>query len=184
VDDTPTPALIDTEAEAKLSSEIVELWVKHKDGKTAARRTRAELKTLKLLLAKKLHRMKKLLVGTGRDGDWASFLRAQHLPVSSADRYVAQHEKTLAPPDEKLLTEELSVEEVCKLAHKGLAKLCRVLTTQELVYAYVRELVWNIDVAEASYTDLGIEIPKVGSNDAPETEAPVAELAESAPAAA
>jgi hypothetical protein len=35
-----------------------------------------------------------------------------------------------------------------------------------------------------SYTDLGIEIPKVGSNDAPETEAPVAELAESAPAAA
>jgi hypothetical protein len=38
---TPAPALIDSEAETKLTAEIVELWGVHKEGKATVRRTRA-----------------------------------------------------------------------------------------------------------------------------------------------
>jgi hypothetical protein len=94
-----------------------------------------------------------------------------------------EHEATLGPPKQKLLTEELTVDEVRKLAHKGLPKLCRLLTTQELVYEFIHELVWNIDVAEAWYTDKGFELPKIGSDHAPESDAPIAESTRPAPVA-
>jgi hypothetical protein len=91
------------------------------------------------------------------------------LPLASADRYVAEHEARLACPEKKLLYEEfdaLTVDEVRQLAQKILPKVQRALTTQELVYEFVRELVWGIDVAEAWDTDKGFELPKVGSDDA------------------
>jgi hypothetical protein len=126
--------------------------------------------------------MKAILVRTGRGGGWASYLRSLRLSLASADRYVADHEAKLGPPVEKLLTEELSVDEVRKLARKGLPKLCRVFTTQELVFEFIHELVWNIDVAEAWETDKGLEIPKVASDDAAEVDVHVAESANPAPA--
>jgi hypothetical protein len=178
----PAPVPIDTEAEAKLSADIVELWGVQKNGKATVRRTRAELKTLRRTLAEKLHTMKAILVRTGRGGGWASYLRSQGLALTSADRYVAEHEATLGSPEEKLLTEELTVDEVRKLARKGLPKLCRVLTTQELVFEFIRELVWNIDVAEAWETDKGFEVPKVASDDTREVDVHVAESANPAPA--
>ena len=180
-DNAPTPATIDPEAETKLTAEIVELWGKHKDGKTAARRTRAELKTLKRELSAKLHIMKTILVRTGRGGGWAAYLRLQHLPVTTADRYVAQHEASLAPPAEKDPTGELTVDEVRQLAKKLLRNVSRLLSTQELVYEFMHTLIWGIDVAEMSYTDAGFEIPKVGSDDAPEADMQAAELANPAP---
>jgi hypothetical protein len=177
---------IDSEAEAKLSSEIAKLWGNHKNGNAAARRTRAELKVLRLELGAKLFAMKAILVGTGREGGWAPYLRSQELPISTADRYVARHEAALAPKEEKLTTGELStptVEEIRQLAQKVLPKVRSALITQELVYEFVHELVWNIDVAEAWYTDKGFEIPKIGSDHAPEPDAPIAVSAEGAPVA-
>lgn len=67
----PTPAPIDAEVEAKLSAEIVELWGEQKNGKATVRRTRMELKVLRLTLAEKLHLMKSILVRSGRRGGWA-----------------------------------------------------------------------------------------------------------------
>lgn len=180
----PTPAPIDSEAESKLTAKIIELWAVQKDGKAVVKRTRAELKALKLELSANLYLMKSMLVGTGRGGGWASYLRAQSLPLTTADRLVAQHEATLAPPEEKLSTDELStptVDEIRRLAHKILPKVSRRLTTQELVYEFVHELVWHIDVAVARHTDKGFEIPKSDYGDAPEVDAPVAELANPAP---
>lgn len=172
--DCPTPAPINTEVEAKLTSEIVKLWGEQRNGKATVRRTRAELKALRSALAEKLHTMKTILARTGRGGGWASYLRSKNLPLTTSDRYVAEHKATLAPREEKLPTEELptpTVDEIRQLAHKILPKVSRLLITQELVYEFVHELVWNIDVAVASYTNNGFEIPRVGADDALEVDA-------------
>ena len=183
--DAPTPAPIDTEAEATLSAEITKLLTDRKNGNASVRRTRAEMRSLRLTLAEKLHSMKALLARTGRGSGWAKYLRLQHLPVTTADRYVAQHEASLAPPAEKDPTGELptpTVDEVRQLAKNMLPKVSRLLSTQELVYEFFHTLIWGIDVAEMSYTDAGFEIPKVASDDAPEVDAPAAESASPAPA--
>ena len=182
-DNSPTPTPINTEAETKLTAEINKLWGDHKSGKASARRTRAELKALRQQLGAKLHTMKSILARPGRGGDWAAYLRSQKLPLSTSDKYVAEHAASLTPPEEKLLREEISeVEQVREAAKKLLPRLTRLLTTQKLVFEFVHELVWSLDVAEASVTDKGFEIPEFASDDAPETEAPVAELANPAPA--
>jgi hypothetical protein len=125
---------------------------------------------VRLELGAKLFAMKAILVGTGREGGWAPYLRSQELPLTTANRYVAEHEAALAPREKKLTTGELStptVEEIRHLAKKILPKVRRALSSQELVYEFMHELVWNIDVAEAWYTDKGFEIPKIGSDHAP-----------------
>jgi hypothetical protein len=178
-------APIDTEAEENLTASIVRLWAEQKHGKTFMRRTRVELKALRQHLGENLHAMKAILARTGRGGNWARYLRSQRIPIATADRLVAEHEATLAPPAKKVLSEEVStatIAEVQAMARKMAGKLNDILTTQELVYEFMRELVWSIDVAEASYTDLGIELLKVGSDDAPEVDAQVAESANPAPA--
>ena len=180
----PTSTPIDTGAEAKLTAEITNLWAEQKDGRASARRTRAELKSLRLALAEKLHIMKAILVRTGRGSGWASYLRAQHLPLSSADRYVAAHEATLAAPEEKLLTKQLpevTVDEVRKLAKKMLPKLCRVLTTPELAFEFLGELFWNIPDAEGRETDDGLEVFRTSHDADTSVEDQAAEVAIPAP---
>jgi len=169
--DAPTSS----EAEGRLTSEILAIWSEHKGSRADVRRTRAEIKILRLSLAEKLHSLKAIFVGTGRGGGWAHYLRSQRIPLATADRYVAEHDATLAPPKAKLLNEELptlTVDEIRHLAQKILPKVQRALSSQELVYEFVHELVWSIDVAEAWYTEKGLEIPKVESDDVPETDAP------------
>ncbi len=186
-DNAPTTASIDTEAEAKLTTEIVRLWGDHRDGKIAVRRTRAEMKTLRLELGSKLHAMKAILVGTGREGGWAPYLREQKLPVATADRLVGEHQATLAAPKDKFLSEELpevTVDEVRKLTKKMLSKLQHLLTSAELAFAFIDELFWNLEAAEGRETDDGVEVFRKSHEDATAVEAEVAELAISAPAAA
>jgi hypothetical protein len=175
---------IDIEFEVKLTSEITKLWAEQRDGKASVRRTRAELKTLKLELGAKLSSMKSLLVRTGRGGGWAAYLRAQRLPVSSADRYVAQHEATLALPVEKVLTEELpepTVDQVRQFAQKLLPKLCKTLTTTELAFAFIDEIFWNIEAAEGRETDDGLEVFRTSHEDGTDDAAELAEPARAVP---
>jgi hypothetical protein len=106
--DAPDPVELTTEAETKLTAEIAELWSLHRDNKAAVRRTRGEMKVLRQDLGEKLHQIKTILARTGRGGGWAPYLRSQKLPLATADRYVQEHEARLAPPANKLLTEELS----------------------------------------------------------------------------
>jgi hypothetical protein len=179
----PTP--IDPEAETKLTAEIVELWGVHKDGKATMRRTRAELKALRLELGAKLHTMKSILVRTGRGGGWAAYLRSQRLALATADKYVAEHAASLTRPEEKLLEEELSkptVDQVRQLAQKLLPKLCDVLTTAELVHGFIDELFWSLEAAVGRETDDGLEVFRASHEDAASVKAQAAELAEPAPA--
>jgi hypothetical protein len=159
-----------TQIEAKLSREIAELWGVHSDSTAAVRRTRAQLKVLRSDLGERLYAMKSILVGTGRGGGWAPYLRSQKLPLATADRYVAEHEATLVPSEEKLLDEELpapTVAEALQFAQKMLPKLCRLLTTAELVFAFVHEIVWNIPNAEGRDTAEGIEVYQTSHEEVP-----------------
>jgi hypothetical protein len=181
----PTAASIDTEAETKLTVAIVKLWGDHKDGKIAARLTRAEMRSLRLELGSKLHAMKATLVRTGRSGGWAAYLRVQKLPLATADKYVAEHAASLNSPERKLLKEELpeaTIDEVRKLAKKMLTKLELVLTTAELVHGFLDELFWNLEAAEGRETDDGLEVFRTSHEDASSVEAQAAELAEPTPA--
>ncbi len=180
----PTTAPIDTEAEANQTARIIELWATQKNGFAAVRRTRAQLKELRLELGASLSAMKSLLARTGRGGGWAAYLRAQKLPLTSADRLVAQHEATLTPREEKLTNGEFTVEEARKLAQKMLPRLCRVLTTAELAYAFIDEIFWNLEASDGRETDDGFEVFRTLHDNDADDEDQSAELAEAAPAAA
>jgi len=182
---TPTPAPIDTGVEATLSAEITKLLTDRKNGNASVRRTRAELKSLRQQLSEKLHSLKAILVGTGREGGWAPYLREQKLPLATANRYVAAHQAKLAQPAEKLLTEqhvEPTADDARKLAVKLLPTLSRTLTTQELVFEFVHELLWSLDVAEVTDTDNGLEIPRTAQDDSGNAGDDAAELASPVPA--
>lgn len=183
--DAPTTAPIDTEAETKLTVAIVKLWGDHKDGKTAARRTRVEMGSLRLELGAKLSSMKAILVRTGRGGGWAAYLRSQKLPLATADKYVAEHAASLTPPEGKLLKEELpeaTVDDVRQLAKKMLPKLQRLLTSAELAFAFIDELFWNLEAAEGRETGDGVEIFRASHEDETSDEDQVAEQASPTPA--
>lgn len=179
-----TPYQPASEAEATLVTEITKLCSGHKDGKALVRHTREELKAIRQDLGAKLYAMKALLVGAGRGGGWAPFLRGK-LPLTTADRYVGEHEASLAGGGKSLPSgelAELTVDDVRQLARKMLPKVMRALTTQELIYEFVRELVWGIDVAEAWDTEKGFELPKVGSDDGADQNAQSADLVATATA--
>ena len=159
----PTPAQPHAEAEAKLTTEIAKLWGLHKDSNAKVQRTRAELKAFKLELGEKLHHLKAILVRTGRGGGWASYLRSQGLPPTTADRYVAAHEKLLHPPEKKVTTGVLyepTTDEMRQFTQRLLPKLCRMLTTQQAVYEFVRDVITQISVADGRSTEGGFEILK------------------------
>jgi hypothetical protein len=180
-----TPAPIDTGVEATLSAEITKLLTDRKNGNASVRRTRAELKSLRQQLSEKLHSLKAILVGTGREGGWAPYLREQKLPLATANRYVAEHQARIAQPAEKLLIEqhvEPTADDARKLAAKLLPTLSRTLISQELVFEFIHELLWSLDVAEVTDTDLGLEIPRTSQEDPNEVADQVSELASPAPA--
>jgi len=182
--DAPTPTPIDTEAEATISAEITKLLTDRKNRNASVRRTRAELKSLRQQLSEKLHSLKAILVGTGREGGWAPYLRGQKLPLATVNRYVAEHQARIAQPAEKLLNEqhkEPTVDDARKLATKLLPTLSKILISQELVFEFMHEILWSLDVAEVTDTDLGLEIPRTSQEDSDEADAPVEELVIPAP---
>jgi hypothetical protein len=159
----------ETEAEANLTAEISTLFSLQKDGKASAKRSRAELTALRLRIAEKLCGLKQMLVGSGRDGRWAPYLRSQKISPATADRYVAQHQKLLFPPKEKLLSEELheaTADEVREFALKLMPKLKAMLRSRQSVVEFVRHVVTQIEVADGRMTADGFEVlgPTVGVN--------------------
>jgi hypothetical protein len=153
--DHESPALTDhiTEAEDALSEEIATLWASHTDCRSIVKRTRAELKNLRRTLGQRLHMMKALVVRTGRNGGWATFLRSHSLPRASADRYVCEHELTLHPLAPNRLSEEVpaTVEaDVRRFVQSLLPRLYKVLSTNEAVYYFLDELVSHLPVIDSN----------------------------------
>jgi hypothetical protein len=96
-----------SEVEAQLAERIGKLWYSHRKKSSAVKQSSEELKHLRYSLAEQLHAFKALLVGTGRDGGWAPFLRDRGIPVTTADRYVKRHEASLVPVGKKLVADQL-----------------------------------------------------------------------------
>ena len=147
--------------EAEVNQQIAHLWSVQKEQAAAARRTKEELKILRRNLAERLHEMKSLLVQSGRGGRWASYLRGHKLPRATADRYVQQHEATLAPAEKKRLSEAFSApteEDVHRLFKKLLPNMRRVLTTQEAAFMFVAEMICGLPGILGDVTDAGAQV--------------------------
>jgi hypothetical protein len=151
------PPQADVETEAKLTAEIHSLWSAHMDGKDTLRRTRGELKALRCELGQRLYGMKSILSRTGRSGGWAGYLRSHKMSRATADRYVREHETTLAPPPNRLTDaiSEPTEDEVRQFAQKLLPRLRRSLTTQDAVYFFFDELVSHLPPVDGWVADEG-----------------------------
>jgi hypothetical protein len=126
-----------------LAERIRNSWNQHQFNKMSVAKKRGYLKILRLQLSAELYTYKTHLVRAGRAGGWASFLRERDIPLSTADRYAKQHESSLAPSEEQLLTEEIkapTLEDISKLVKKLEPKLRRVLTTPESVTQFMSGL--------------------------------------------
>lgn len=82
--------------EAHLISKVSSLWDIHIQGQTSLRKNREELRSVRADLSHRLHELKSVLSHPGRAGAWSSFLNAQRIPRSTADRLVRAHEKNLS----------------------------------------------------------------------------------------
>jgi hypothetical protein len=130
-------------AEAELTNEIADMWRVHTQAQTSLHKTRAELKHIRTNLSHRLHELKAVLSRPGRGGAWSSFLEAQKIPRSTADRLVRTHEKTLVPDGENCATEQIPepTEVSVRRYLQGLwPRLSRVLTTREAVELFIAEL--------------------------------------------
>ena len=87
-------------AEANLANEIADMWRVHTQSRAALHKTRAQLKQIQTELSRRLHELKSVLSRPGRGGSWSSFLEAQAIPRSTADRLVRNHEKALNTEEE------------------------------------------------------------------------------------
>jgi hypothetical protein len=88
--------------------------------------------------------------------------------------YVAENQAKIAEPDKKVLDEELrkpTADDARKLAEKLLPSLCRILISQELVFEFVHELLWKMEVAEVTDAEEGLEIPRISQEDFVEAKA-------------
>jgi hypothetical protein len=129
----------DLQTEVNLAGEISDLWSAHVRAEGTIKRTAAELRELRLSLSAKLHEMKRVLSRPGRNGGWASFLATQNIPLSTADRYVRQHEASLNVPQARNVSNDQfpARSDVHELFQAMWPRLRRVLRNQAKLYEFV-----------------------------------------------
>ena len=130
-------------AEAKLASEITEMWRVHTQSRAALHKTRAELKQMRIELSQRLHELKAVLSRPGRGGAWSGFLDAQAIPRSTADRLVRGYEKTIAAEGGNCTNEQIPepTDVIVRRYFSSLwPRLSRILTTRESIEMFVAEL--------------------------------------------
>jgi hypothetical protein len=130
---------IDIEAENVLVGSIQSLWSARKTSSQSAKKSRESSKERRQLLATQLKVYKLLLVGTGRDGKWASFLRQEKIPRATVERWI----KGLDPVDSAGAVSsslpEPTREMVVALFGKLLPRILQVVTTQDAVRWFLAE---------------------------------------------
>jgi hypothetical protein len=165
---TPEVATTTDSAEAQLTNEIADMWRVHTQSRAALHKTRAELKQIRTELSQRLHELKSVLSRPGRGGAWSSFLDAQAIPRSSADRLVRAHEKTISAEPENCLDEQIPEPTdvvVRRYVHALWPRLSKVLTTRDSVQVFVAELNRMAEKSFADHPLLGSALPK--SSDLP-----------------
>jgi hypothetical protein len=130
-------------AEAELTNEIADMWRVHTQAQTSLHKTRGELRHIRTNLSHRLHDLKAVLSRPGRGGAWSSFLAAQSIPRSTADRLVRTYEKTIMADGKNCTFEQIEepTEVVVRRYVRALwPRLCRVLTSSEAVHVFIVEL--------------------------------------------
>jgi len=145
-------AQTEAENERKLQSEIQVLWSAHQAGKTTARRTKDELKILRVDLGGKLFELKAVLVRTGRSGGWAAYLRSQGFARATVERYISQHEHVLSPRqiDSPETISEPSEDDVRRLVRRLMPQLRKVLKTPAWMEWFTVEVEYQWEALDAS----------------------------------
>jgi hypothetical protein len=129
--------------EPQLIGEIGDLWQIHAQAQGTLKKSREEIKRIRADLSERLHQLKAVLSRPGRGGAWSSFLGAQKIPRSTADRLVRGHEKTIAGQEGNCTTEKISEpdEVVVRRYCRGLwPKLSKLLTNTDKMEIFVAEL--------------------------------------------
>jgi hypothetical protein len=130
-------------AETKLTNEIADMWRIHTQSQAALHKTRAELKQIRTELSQRLHELKAVLSRPGRAGGWSSFLDAQAIPRSTADRLVRNHEKALNTEGGNCASEQIPepTDVIVRRYFSALwPRLSRILTTRESIELFIVEL--------------------------------------------
>jgi len=145
-----TPTATDP-GEAQLANDVGNLWQIHSQAQSLLTKSRAEMKMIRGNLSHRLYELKSVLARPGRAGAWSSFLAAEKIPRSSADRLVRAHAKTLSIERNNCLSEHITepVEATVRRYLLGLwPRLSRVLTTPEGIEIFIIEL---RQIAEKSF---------------------------------
>lgn len=130
------------ENEATLTSEIRTLWTSQARTTKNMSTTRKKLRDQRLQLGERRWQMKEILARPGRAGNWAAYLKLNHWPRATADRYVAQYLRSLAPAENRL-TEAIPAtpeEQACTLVRQLLPRLRRILSSPAAVDRFFAEL--------------------------------------------
>jgi hypothetical protein len=78
-----------------IAQNIESMWLAHDSMHRTVREYRQELRLLNAGLGEALYYMRILLSRSGRDGEWAEFLREKKIPTKSADRLTAAYARSL-----------------------------------------------------------------------------------------
>ena len=162
----PTPEIShpdggESQAEAALTSEIVQLWQVHQDCQSAIKQETQEFRSLRSELGRLLHQMKALLAKPGRGGEWSAWLRERRIPRATADRLVLKFERSLQPDGNRLTAQftELTDAEIQSLFDKLAPKLHKLLRTTGSAYKFIELLAASFEELHRRITDEGILIP-------------------------
>jgi hypothetical protein len=128
------------------------LWKAHTEAQGFLKLSRDDAAKTRAALSKRLHELKSVLSRPGRGGAWFSFLKAQAIPRSTADRLVNAHAKTIPGPAGNCPTGASKPEPADVVVRRYLdglwPKLSRVLTTREHLELFIVELT---QMAEESF---------------------------------
>ena len=150
-------AASELQTEINLAVEISDLWSAHVRAESTIRQTVAELREVRLNLSAKLYDMKRLLVRPGRNGGWSRFLASQNIPLSTADRYVKQHEATLNAANTSLPSEQIRPKsDVHELFDALWPRLQRVLRNQPKLHEFVCLLTAACGNSSRELTEKGV----------------------------
>jgi hypothetical protein len=168
----PAREASDSATETQLAAEISELWSQHTKLSGTRRMTAKELRLLRAKLGERLHAMKQLLCRVGRGGQWRGYLRAQHIPRTTADRLCERYAETLTAETENVPTGAINEPEdtVEQLAQSLLPRLKRILPDTQSVFRFVAAIAvaFNL-ISETTEDCILVSQPKERGENSPST---------------
>jgi len=127
------------EPEQELSAEITRLWSVHNQAEAKGKKTKEELRVIRLDLGRTLLEVRTLVSRPGRGGGFSAYVAAHSIPRATAQELIARYKKTLEP-EKNCLTQPIP--KTAKPTAEDLAttvwpSLKKDLTTGEAVVQFI-----------------------------------------------